>query len=72
MASTPAGPSSTVVMPPGRYGSLDAHTEAAKIESIAMTTKQSEQISKLEETMQKERRDDAAVDSNDGGERAKD
>ena len=56
VASTPAGPSSTVVMSPGRYGSLDAfiaHTEAAKMESTAMTTKQSGQISKLEETMQK-------------------
>ena len=59
VASTPSGPSSTVVMPPGRYGSLGAfvaHPEAAKMESAvstAMITKQPGQISKLDETMQK-------------------
>ena len=43
-------------MPPGRYGLLGAivaHTEAAKIESTAMITKQSGQISKLDGAMQK-------------------
>ena len=61
VASTPAGPSSTVVMPPGRYGSLGAfaaHTEAAKMESTAMITKQSGQISKLDEIMHREINED--------------
>ena len=53
---TPAESSSAAVMPPGRYdslGALVAHTEAAKVESSAMITKQSGQISTLNAAMQR-------------------